>query len=65
MSLPRRGTGLRTGRARPRGYPPLTEEQRRVRHARITRASTDDTALWLGIGSLLLGATLIGVVILT
>ena len=62
MSLPARDTGLRTGRARARGYPPLTEEQRRIRHA---RTSTDDTALWLGIGSLLLGATLIGIVILT
>ena len=65
MSLPPRGTGLRTGRARSRAYPPLTEAQRRVRHAKMLAGNSDDTGLWLGIASLLIGATLIGVVILT
>lgn len=65
MSLPKRGTGLRIGTARARRYPPLTQEQRRIRHAKMIAGNSDDTALWLGIASLLVGATLIGIVILT
>lgn len=38
--LPQRTTGLKTGTARERGYPPLTESQRAKRHAGIFGSTT-------------------------
>ncbi len=55
MSLPPRGTGLRTGRARPRSYPPLTDEQRRVRHYGL---GNGDEGLWISAGALIIGSVL-------
>lgn len=61
MSLPRRGTGLRTGRAGERRLGrPRTEAERYARHYGL---GNNDTALLLASGSLLIGALLIGLVL--
>ena len=65
MSLPIRGTGLRKGRAGARRYGvPRTEAQRYARHYGATLQASD-TALYLALASLGIGALLIGVVVLS
>jgi len=57
MSLPIRGSGLRTGRAGARRFGvPRTDKQRLLRHYAL---GNGDTALWVALASLLIGAGII------
>ena len=48
MSLPKRGTGLRTGRAGERRYgEPRTEEERLARHYGNPSLASDNTWMWI------------------